>query len=314
MNICRRLGLTTVILVCSFMSSTSAQQASQSNDSLSHSQAVPSQESKVQVLVTIWDKAGQPVSSPPSDALLVQFDGKPVGVEGIHSVADEPLVFSVLLDLSRSTQEYAQQQVAAASKLFLALSRGNNHGFLVFFGDKVRTTDQVLDAQTAEQMLKQISRDSRTGSTALYDAIVHACTQQLGTTAIPPGSRRAIFVFSDGGDNVSRYSLVDTIKIAQSEGIPIFSVELSSEKAAEQKRGSKQGFMALTALSRDTGGLLTSMDDPHNVIGSLPNFLDGENLLTLKLTALSPKKSYSLKIVPSTKDFHVWAPTGYVAP
>ena len=314
MNIFRSLGLTTMIIACFFMPSTSAQEATQSNESPSHPQAVPRQEPKAQVLITIWDKTGRPVSSPPADALIVQVDGKPVGVEAIHSVADEPLVFSVLLDLSGSTHEYAQQQIAAASKLFLALSRGNNHGFLIFFGDKVRATDQFLDAQTAEQMLKQASKDSRTGSTALYDAIVHACTEQLGTTAITPGSRRAIFVFSDGGDNVSRYSLADAIKIAQGKGIPIFSVGLSIAKASEQKRGSKQAIMALTALSRDTGGLLTFVDDPHNVIGTLPNFLDGQNILTLKLTASSPKKSYSLKIAPSSKDFHVWAPTEYMAP
>ena len=83
---------------------------------------------------------------------------------------------------------------------------------------------------------------------------------------------------------------------------------------SESLKESKREFAILNALSQGTGGLVSSLDDPHDVVGRLPYFLQGQNLLTFKPVALKPKKHYSLKIETSAKDVHVWAATEYVAP
>jgi hypothetical protein len=312
MRILRSIGFS-FLFICFFVPSASAQSVPQSDGSSSHAASFPFPQRNAQVLITVWKNEGGPVSGPSKNEMLVQVGGKPVEVEEIRSMADEPLLFSLLVDLSGSTNEFADKQIAAASKLFLALSKGSNHGYLVFFGDSVRTSDHFVDEQSAEQMLKPIPQGHRWGPTALYDAIVHACTHQLNSTTFPDNPRRAIFVFSDGGDNVSHHSLEETVKTAQREGIPIFSIGLSLQKSSETLRQRKRDFAILKALSQSTGGLVTFLDDSR-VLGQLPNFLQGQNLLTFGPEALKSKKSYSLKIEPAAKNVHVWAQTEYVAP
>src|SRR5256885_9891393 len=57
----------------------------------------------------------------------------------------------------------------------------------------VATTDRFMEPQKVEQILKQVPSESRRGATSLYDAVVHACREQLNSSKIPRNSRRAIF-------------------------------------------------------------------------------------------------------------------------
>src|SRR5205807_2039778 len=150
-----------------------------------------------------------------------------VEVAEVRSVRDDPLVFSLLVDYSGSSREMQDSQVETAIRLSQALSKTGNRGYLILFTSDLLTNDHFIGAETVEQILRK-NNNVRKGSTALYDAIVHACTKQLNGANVPQSFRRAIFVFSDGGDNSSRHSLEQTLEAVQGESIPIFSIGISS--------------------------------------------------------------------------------------
>jgi hypothetical protein len=151
------------------------------------------------------------------------------------------------------------------------------------------------------------------GSTALYDAVVHAAVDQLSLKKVPKGSRRAIFILSDGGDNVSRKSLADTLRVVQKEGIPIFSIGFSRTRGSDSPKELKRDLDALKALNEATGGWGTFLDEPGDAVEQEINLTDAQCLVSFKSPALKPKRSYPLKIESSIKEIHLLAPKEYFA-
>lgn len=289
--------------------SAAGQSISQSASSAPSVLSVPSAGPEAHVLILALDSLGQPVPTPAKDALRVQIGGEPVEIEEIRSLREEPLIFSMIVDESASTSLSAKRQTMAAIKLYRALSSGSNHGYLVLFNDNADASDHFLDAPAAEEKLMKAKPR---GSTALYDAIAVACTKQLRSAAVPPGSRRAIFVFSDGGDNTSRQSLSQTVEAMQKEGIPVFSIKIRVD--TERPRDQKWELAVLRYLSEGTGGLVIVPDEHSDLVGLLPSLLEGQSLLTFKTAALKPKKSYELRIEANEKDVHILAQRKYIAP
>jgi len=99
-----------------------------------------------------------------------------------------------------------------------------NHGYLILFKSEIATNDRFVGTLAVEEILRRFPPQSRSGGTALYDAIIHAAKEQLSSTKIPRNSRRAIFILSDGGDNTSHKSLEQTLKLVRNDAIPIFSI------------------------------------------------------------------------------------------
>jgi len=195
-------------LIISFASTDlSAQVATPSAVCRSQVSSATTTETTAQVVVTVLDDAGNPARALAKDSLQLQVDKRPVEIEEIRSLKNNPLFFSVLLDVSGSSKQFAAQQITAASRLFEDLSAGNSHGYLILFKSEIVTSDRFLSPASVEEILRRFPQQTRVGGTALYDAIIHAAMQQLSSTKIPKDSRRAIFILSDGGDNTSHKSL-----------------------------------------------------------------------------------------------------------
>jgi VWFA-related protein len=259
--------------------------------------------------VIALDDLGKPLHALAKDGLSVLLGGNAAEIEDIKSLEDEPLIFSLIVDTSGSTRLSANKQNTTAMQLFRALSTGRNRGYLILFNDDVRTEKQFATVQEVEKTLKEVEPR---GSTALYDAIVKASTEQLSGKAVPPNARRAIFVFSDGSDNCSVNSLKRTLEIAQKEGIAIFSIKIRVDQ--ERAKDSRREFGTLTALSKSTGGLVIEPRYHQDELGQLPNMLMGQFLLTVRTGELKRKRAYPLKVESGRKDVEVLAQTVYVAP
>jgi VWA domain containing CoxE-like protein len=217
-----------------------------------------------------------------------------------------------VVDISGSTHTYGDQQIALTMKLYRALSTGRNRGFVVRFNSKIETSNQSLDPDAAEQALKSIPRQ---GSTSLYDAILAASAKLVGADVQPPHVRRAIFVISDGEDNSSSHSLLETIKGLQKAGIPVFPVLVSFEAVVTSKRAQKSAALAFTELSTATGGLAILPDAKHVPIEQFADLVKEESLVSFKIgEGLKPNKGYSLKIESPSKDMVVLAQKEYIAP
>lgn len=267
------------------------------------------EQAEATILISALNQRGQPVHEISKESLIVQIDGKPVEIEGLRLLKDVPLIFSMVLDISGSTRSWSERQSATAVQLFRILSAENNHGYLVLFNQNVRESFNYIEAQNVEEIVKKTERK---GPTALYDAIVFACTRQLHWDIPPTGARRAIIVISDGEDNVSRYRLDKAIETVQRERVPVFSVMISDDTNSKKRR--KQAFNALQALSENTGGLVILPDrQQEEMIRGLPNLLEGQAIVTFKAPELKPRKSHSLKVRAQGNDLHILTPNEYFA-
>lgn len=268
-------------------------------------------DSSAHILLTVSDNSGKPVAAPLKNSVQLQIGGRLVEIEEIRSLKDSPLFFSVLVDVSGSSKQFADRQIAAASSLFRHLSTGGNQGYLILFNFKVATSDRSLGASAAEETLRRFPEGVRVGATALYDAVVHAAEEQLSSTKVPKGSRRVIFILSDGGDNTSRKSLAETIRVVQKEGIPIFSIGFSRTKGSDSPRELKRDLDTLKALNGATGGWGTFLDEPGDAVEQEINLTDAQCLVSFKSPQLKAKRSYPLKIDSSIKEIQLLAPKEY---
>lgn len=271
-------------------------------------------EANAQILLTVSDTSGNLAPLPPIDSVRLQIGGQPVGIEEIRSLKDSSLFFSVLVDISASSKSFAGEQIAVASKLFHRLSTGNNHGYLVLFKDKVVTSDRFVDPLAADEILKRFPAQNRLGSTALYDAIVHAATEQLSSPKIPKECRRAIFLLSDGEDDTSSTSLSGILKMVRTQGIPVFSIGIPLPPDLNFTRGQRQGIATLKTLSDGTGGWVAFLDEPGDFVGRVANLTSAQYLVLFKSPALKPGKTYPLKITSSVKGVRLLAPNEYLVP
>jgi hypothetical protein len=121
------------VLIALTASNISAQAILQSQDSSSQISAPPIGETTAQILLTVLDKEGRPIPAPGGESIQLRIGGQAVHVDQIISLKDAPLYFSVLVDVSLSTKESADQEIAAASKLFHDISGSSNHGYLIVF-------------------------------------------------------------------------------------------------------------------------------------------------------------------------------------
>jgi VWFA-related protein len=299
-----RPGFFIGVLLPTIFFGTVAQGASQTPNANTPTADSHNSQPEAKVLVTIVNRNGGPLPAPARSDFIVQDERHSVEVNELRSVKDEPLIFSLLVDASGSVQGARLSQIARAITLFKALSKQGNRGYLVLFRDEVATNDKLVDARTAEHILNH--EDSRRGATALYDAIVHATSKQLSLAKNYPSSRRAIFLFSDGGDNTSRNSLEHTLTVCQREGIPVFPIGMSSRKS------SKQELANLRALSKNTGGDMVSLDESGGFVARVLEYIDNQYLLSFSAFPEKREKLHSLEVKSVSKDIAISAPTHYL--
>lgn len=262
------------------------------------------------VLLIFTDSAGNPISPPDKSVLQLRIHGKPIEIEEVRSLKDSPLVFSMLVDVSGSTKKFAEAQIRAASRLFRDLSSRGGRGYLVIFRTDIMTNDRYLEPDEVDRALQRFAPATRTGSTALYDALIRA-TVQLSAANDSSSSHRAIFLFSDGGDDASRKSHEAAIAAAQGVGIPIFSIGVSPKTDYETTREMANDVQILKLLGRSTGGATSFLGDSDDVVAHVTHLIDGQCLLSFKRPALEPKKPYDMKVQSSAKDIRILAPTAY---
>lgn len=253
------------------------------------------------------------VAFPDKESLQLSIEKKPVTIEAIESLENRPLYFSVLVDVSGSSKSFAAQQKAAATALFHELASQNNRGYLILFTSEIATNDRPLSESAVEKVMARYTPDVRTGSTALFDAIVHAASGQLSHAKIPEACRRAIFIVSDGGDNTSHSSLEDAAQAAQRENIPIFSIGFSKDPNKVSARETKREVQTLRALSTATGGAASFLDESTERTRTAKNLTKRQFLVTFQSPPLKPGRSYPVKLEFRDRSVLTLLPESYLA-
>lgn len=232
--------------------------------------------------------------------LSVLVDKTVAQVKGVRSAKDDPLLFAVLVDVSRSDAATANSIKEAAFQLFQALASAQNQGYLVLFNHRVAMSQVPLSVSQANKALDSAMFD---GGTAVYDAIEQTCKQKLSRSGNPARSRRVILLISDGEDNQSHVTDTKAEQAALEEGVSVFSV------VTKGPMGGPQGEKFLKEISQRTGGLATDKD-LKQAVPVLIAAIEGQWAVTVVPTQSADRKLHSMQIKCAQKNVRISAPSG----
>jgi Ca-activated chloride channel homolog len=193
---------------------------------------------------------------------------------------DAPVSVGLLFDASGSMHSKLQKSVEAVGE-FLKTANRDDEFFLVEFNERPKLT--VDFTSLPEDIQGRISRTRVFGRTSLYDA-VHMALQKMKSAHL---TRKALIVFSDGGDNRSRYTFreikADLLEAdVQLYTIGIFDPEVLDGNARKAPSEEKAGPEVMAQLSEESGGMyfpVKNINDLPAISASVGNHLRNQYLL-----------------------------------
>ena len=211
--------------------------------------------------VTVRDKKGALVTSLQISDFALTEDGRPQVIKSFTRESNLPFKVGLLVDTSRSVSGALDNERKAAGKfvdlMLPADPKGDaakDEGFLIHFDREVElledftnsrdklhhelddmgpTHAQQNNTQGPETSGDDRQRPSRSGGTQLYDAIYLACDELMK----PKDGRKALVVFSDGGDRGSKETLNDAVDAADRANVAVYTIYFKGEQEGGQNFG-----------------------------------------------------------------------------
>lgn len=205
-----------------------------------------------QVVVTVLDAAGHPVSGLTKASFAPRLNGTAVDPVGLSQGIDSSLPLSVVvaLDVSDGMQGAALDQAKLAAHHFLD-GLGPRDTIAVFgFNDAVSLVQPFTQDHTAAGAA--IDRLAAGGRRALYQATVQSILQ---ASASADTGRRAVVVLSDGADASGGQSQ-QALFAAQALGVPVFTIGLGGSIDRDY----------LQRVAQVSSGLFTETSAPEGLV------------------------------------------------
>jgi len=158
---------------------------------------------------------------------------------------DIPVTVGLVIDHSGSMRKKLPEVITAA-RTFVQTSNQEDRLFVVNFNEKVTLglPDTISFADRAEGLESAISRTPAIGMTALYDAAVEALERFRAGTK----DKGALIIVSDGGDNASKHTLPELLKMAEQSSVVMYAIGIFDEDEVDRNPD------VLRRLARTTGG------------------------------------------------------------
>jgi len=164
---------------------------------------------------------------------------------GVFRHEDAPVTVGLVVDHS-SSMRHKLKDVIAAAHAFVLSSRPDDQMFVINFNEKVSLGLAGLNglASGSAEIKNAISRMPAEGMTALYDAVLE------GERRLEAGGyeKKVLIVISDGGDNASKHSLAQALKVAQRSSALIYTIGIFGQEDEDRNPD------ALRRLALATGG------------------------------------------------------------
>ena len=166
----------------------------------------------------------------------------------VFAKEDAPLSVGLLFDSSGSMRNKIRKASEAAASFFRT-ANAEDEFFLIEFNERPKLA--VPFTRDSDEIYRHIVRARPMGRTSLLDAIHLALVQMKNASNL----RKAIVIFSDGGDNRSRYTEAE-IQSAMLESdvqlyaMGIFEAEDPRKLTPEERKGPR----LLGELADETGG------------------------------------------------------------
>jgi len=177
---------------------------------------------------------GRPYKRLELEDVTVIENGVRVELEELRRVRT-PLTIHFLFDLSTSNERHLMFAKRAVFSTTERLEQGDRVKLSFFSANYQPVTDYTTDLTDLRQKMLMFRA---VGSTALYDGIAEAL-HDMGTVSGP----RALVVFSDGIDLLSRASQEDVHNLVRNYRIPIVFVGFSKKKSSAPLLAEQLEFM-----------------------------------------------------------------------
>jgi Ca-activated chloride channel homolog len=195
--------------------------------------------------VTVTNKQGQFVSGLVASNFHVYENGRLQPISHFES-EDLPVAVGVIVDHSGSMIA-RRNEVIAGAMAFVEASNPQNEEFVINFADRpiLALPENVSFTSDVNELKAALLGPYARGRTALNDAVIAA----LQHVSMHQASKRVLILISDGGDNASRHTFAQALRMAQTDNIAVYAVGLLDQDSADQNP------KALQVLARETGGL-----------------------------------------------------------
>ena len=228
---------------------------------------------------------------------------------------DAPISIGLLFDTSGSMHNKMHKAVEAAAAFFKT-ANAEDEFFLVEFGDRPKL---VIPFTTDAQLVYQrISRLKPFGRTSLLDAIHMALAQMKRAR----NSRKAMIIFSDGGDNSSRQTAGQIKNALVESDIQLYAMGIFGLPGSLNSSEERDGPKLLDELASRTGGHhypVNSLDDLPSISARISRELRTEYVLGYSPSgAAHDGKYHRVRVIlaapEQVHDLHAYYRQGYYAP
>ena len=202
----------------------------------------------VSILANVIDKQGRLVHDLTQEEFQVLENNRPQTIRYFSRDSDLPLTLGLMIDTSMSQAHVMESERAASFRFLDRVLRAKDQTFIMKFDMDVATPAMLTsDREKLRQALTFVDTPTRAelrsqygGGTLLFDAVVKASREIM----MKQQGRKALIVISDGGENGSDASLMESIDAAHRADTLIYSILF----------GGTEGRGNLERMSRETGG------------------------------------------------------------
>ena len=173
---------------------------------------------------------------------------------------DGPISVALVLDCSASMKNKIEYEGRGLEEFFKNANAEDEY-FAITVSDKPRLI--AADSASIGTIQERLAASPPKGRTALFDAI-YLAVSQLRTARY---HRRALLIISDGGDNTSRYTRKEIIRVLEEADVLTYAIGIFDEepipllKSLEEKLG-RDWLSELTDVS---GGRTIAADDRRRI-------------------------------------------------
>ena len=186
-------------------------------------QVDPSDFPNVRVVASVVDAQERPVTGIEASSIVVSEDGRPQrpSIETATKVA--PIALALALDTSGSMAGRPLADAKSAMRTLIESLKPADQGAIITFSSTASVARDLTSDKDA--LIASTNAAVATGNTAIFDAVAAAVDV---LSAVPPQTRRAIVLLTDGQDTASRVSLAAATDRLKAQGYPIYVIGLGA--------------------------------------------------------------------------------------
>src|SRR5436190_8900253 len=206
----------------------------------------------VLVPIAVTDSMNRPVVNLTKQDFAL-YEGEKAQEIRYFMSGEVPISIALLFDASRSMTDKIDTERAAIHEFFKNANPEDEY-FAIAFSNRPRLL--VGPTESTDEVEEKLTSIQPGGTTAMLDAIYLAESQ----LRFARYQRKAIVIFSDGGDNTSRYTLREVKKLIEESDTQIYAIGLFETflfSTIEEKLGKKW----LSEITDRTGGRTITVQD-----------------------------------------------------